>query len=116
MICFTSAFGASACGSGAGTASSFTAIAFAPSGKERTATVAAAALGYDGPVFAYNYFGGQGVPNGKQRVASLRDTGTLTARILFVHGEERLRLGGFALARPRLHARRGVIENLAYDP
>src|SRR5258706_8616956 len=106
-------------------------FAFAQSGNERTATVSAAALGYQGPVFAYNYFGGQGVylrssqtltfpvpddgaywivvtvgasgvgflgedgkfvPNGKQRVASLRDTGTLTARILFVHGEKRLRL------------------------
>jgi hypothetical protein len=56
------------------------------------------------------------LPNGKQRVVSLRDSGTLTARIVFAQGEKRLLIGGFALARPQLQVRRGAIENLAYDP
>jgi hypothetical protein len=55
------------------------------------------------------------VSNGKARVAALRDAKALSARILFASGEERLRLGGFALTPPRLRARNGVIENLVYD-
>ena len=121
---------------------------------ERTATVSPAALGYERPIFAFDYFGGQGVylrssqaltfpvpddgaywitvpvgasgvgflgedgkfvPNGKKRVAGLRDKGTLRARIVFAPGEKRLRFKGFALARPQLHARRGAVENVAYD-
>jgi hypothetical protein len=55
------------------------------------------------------------VPNGKARVATLRDAKALFARILFSKGEERLRLSGFALGPPKLRARNGVIDNLAYD-
>jgi hypothetical protein len=36
-------------------------FAFAQSGKQRTATISPAALGYGAPVFAYNYFSGKGV-------------------------------------------------------
>ena len=36
-------------------------FAFARSGGERSAALSPAVLGYGGPVFAYNYFGGQGV-------------------------------------------------------
>ena len=129
-------------------------FAFAQSSKERSATISPAALGYDTPVFAYDYFSGRGVylrsgqaitfavpdegvywvvvpvgrsgvgflgdtdkfvPNGKARVAMLRDAEALFARILFARGEERLHLSGFALAPPRLRARNGVIDNLIYD-
>jgi hypothetical protein len=55
------------------------------------------------------------VPNGKARVATLRDAKAVFARILFARGEERLRLSGFALAPPRLRARNGVIDNFVYD-
>jgi hypothetical protein len=129
-------------------------FAFAQSSTERTATVSPAALGYDAPVFAYNYSSGWGmylqpaqavtfavpddgaywivvpvgpsgvgflgdadkfVPNGKARVASLRNADVLSARISFAKNEERLRLRGFALAPPNVHARNGVIDNLVYD-
>jgi hypothetical protein len=129
-------------------------FAFAQSSNERTAQFSPAALGYHGPVFAYDYFGRQGtylqpsqtlafavpedgaywivvpvgasgigflgddnrfVPNGRKRIASLEDTGTLTARVVIARGEKRLSLNGFALAPPRLRAPRGLIDKLAYD-
>lgn len=130
-------------------------FAFRQSGEERTATITPAALGYDGPVFAYDYFSGraiyllpskaltiivpddgaywifvpagasgigflgdtdQFVPDGKARVAGLQSAGKIFARIRFAQSEQRLNLRGFALARPSIRAKRGVIRNLVYDP
>lgn len=130
-------------------------FAFAQSSKGRIATLSVGALGYDRPVFAYNYFKGEGtylqpaqaltfalpddgaywivipigasgvgflgdtskfVPDGKARVASLRNAGVLTARILFTRGEKSLRLSGFALEPPKVWARHGIVDNVVYDP
>jgi len=130
-------------------------FAFAQSSEERTTTVSVGALGYDAPVFAYNYFSGEGtylrpaqaltfalpddgaywivipvgasgvgflgdigkfIPDGRARVASLRNANVLVARILFAKGEKHLRLSGFALEPPKVRARRGIIDNVVYDP
>jgi hypothetical protein len=58
---------------------------------------------------------GKFVPDGKARVAALRNAKTLFARILFARGEKRLRLSGFALAPPKVRAKNGVIDNVVYD-
>jgi len=55
------------------------------------------------------------VPDGKARVATLRNAKALFARILFARGEERVRLSGFALAPPRVRAKNGVVDNVVYD-
>jgi hypothetical protein len=129
-------------------------FAFGRTGEARTARFSPVALGYDGPVYAYNYFAQTGthlrpsealefavpdggtywivvpvgrsgvgflgdadkfVSNGRSRVARIRDSGALTARIAFSAGESRLRLHGFSLARPEVRAAGGAIESLAYD-
>src|SRR5262249_19787638 len=121
----------------------------------RQAALSPAALGYDGPVYAYNYFADRGVyvappqsissavaddgaywivvpvaasgvgflgeagkfvSNGRNRVSRIRDTGALTARIVFSTGESRLRFHGFALRRPEISATKAIVENLTYDP
>jgi hypothetical protein len=129
-------------------------FAFGQAAEPRTARVSPAALGYDGPVYAYNAFDGHGrylqpsetlefvapadgaywivvpvgpsgvgflgdagkfVSNGRNRVDQMRDTGALTARIVFSAGESRLRLHGFSRARPGIRAARARIANLIYD-
>jgi hypothetical protein len=122
----------------------------------RRVSVSPAVLGYDGPVYVYDYFrrrgiylkpgasftiataaripsfwivvpvaksgigflgdAGKFVANGKRRVARIADNGTLSARILLAKGEDRVRLQGFARARPTVSARDGGIEDLRYDP
>ena len=129
-------------------------FALAQRGEARKATFSPAALGYDGPVYAYNYFEKQGaylppmqlissvvpndgtywivvpvgasgigflgdegkfVSNGRKRVSRIRDTGVLTARIVFSKGESRLRFHGFALDRPEVRATKAIVEDLTYD-
>jgi hypothetical protein len=58
---------------------------------------------------------GKFVSNGRNRVAHIRDTGTLAARVVFSAGERRLHLYGFSLVRPAIQVRRAAVENLAYD-
>jgi hypothetical protein len=55
------------------------------------------------------------VSNGRNRVAHLRDTGTLSAKLIFAEGEDRLRLHGISLAPPHVRAAGASVENLAYD-
>jgi hypothetical protein len=129
-------------------------FAFSQAAEPRMARVSSAALGYGGPVYAYNAFDGHGryllpsetleflapadgtywivvpvgrsgvgflgdtgkfVSNGRNRVDRLRDTGVLTARIVFSVGESRLRLHGFSRVRPEIRAARARVENLIYD-
>ena len=129
-------------------------FAFAQAPENQTRTFSPAALGYEGPVYAYNYFeryglylrrletatfevpdrgsywivvpvGASGVgflgdddkfvSNGRHRIASISDTGTLSARVIFARGESRLHLHAFSLAHPMVHTRRAIIENATYD-
>jgi hypothetical protein len=130
-------------------------FAFAQTAEPRTARLSPAALGYGGPVYAYNAFDKHGrylqpsetfeflapadgaywivvpvgpsgvgflgdagklVSNGRNRIDRMRDTGALTARVVFSAGESRLRLHGFSRARPQIRAARASIANLIYDP
>lgn len=129
-------------------------FAFSESGDGRTESLSMAALGYRGPVYAYDVWQKSGiyldhehplvisfsdraaywivvpvpgsgigflgdcgkfVSNGKQRVAELSDNGILSARILLAKGEERIRLHGFSITRPKITARGGTIEHLIHD-
>lgn len=72
------------------------------------APVSASGIGFLGDA-------GKFVSNGRQRVASVADTGVLTARIAFTKGEDRVRLHGFSGRRPEARARGGTIENMSYD-
>src|SRR5262249_13894675 len=58
---------------------------------------------------------GKFVSNGRNRVERVRDTGALTARIVFSAGESRLRLHGFSRARPDVRAREASVQGLDYD-
>src|SRR5262245_16631989 len=58
---------------------------------------------------------GKFVSNGRNRVSRIRDTGVLTARIVFSKGESRLRFHGFALERPEVRATKAIVEDLTYD-
>jgi hypothetical protein len=55
------------------------------------------------------------VSNGKSRVASIRDNGTLLTRIVFSAGETRIHLHGFSSVRPVIHASKSTVKNLVYD-
>jgi hypothetical protein len=129
-------------------------FAFAQAAEPRPASVSPAALGYGGPVYAYNAFDGHGrylqpsgtleflapangaywivvpvgpsgvgflgdagrfVSNGSNRVDRMRDTGELTARVVFSAGESRLRLHGFSRARPDVRAMGASVQELDYD-
>jgi len=130
-------------------------FAFAQTSAEQTATLSPSALGYAGPVYAYDVFNEHGtylapdaaatiaapetgaywivvpvgpsgigflgdaekfVSNGRNRVARIDDGGTLTARIVFAAGENRIRLRGFSGAQPTVSAARARVENLRHDP
>ncbi|HEY7666048.1 MAG TPA: hypothetical protein VH934_23260, partial [Xanthobacteraceae bacterium] len=58
---------------------------------------------------------GRFVSNGRNRVDRIRDTGALTARIVFSAGESRLRLHGFSRARPDVRAIGASVQELDYD-
>ncbi|HEX4113547.1 MAG TPA: hypothetical protein VH020_13525 [Stellaceae bacterium] len=129
-------------------------LAFGGTGRRHPEALPTAALGYDGPVYAYDYFGkagvyleagetlrfsvgrdpaywlvvpvtasgigflgdaGKFVSTGRKRVTRVADNGTLSARIAFARGEDRIRLHGFARRRPELAAQGGSIENMIYD-
>jgi hypothetical protein len=57
---------------------------------------------------------GKFVSNGN-RVARIRDTGSLKARIIFSAGESRLRFYGFSHAQPKVRAVGATIAELTYD-
>ncbi|PWT89371.1 MAG: hypothetical protein C5B56_07220 [Proteobacteria bacterium] len=129
-------------------------FAFRQADDDPEAAVSPSILGYQGRVYAYDYFNKRGVlvepgeslsfsvpddasywivapvgpsgvavlgdvvrfvSNGRQRVASLRDTGTVTMQLILADGEDRLQLHGFSPAPPRIHAAGASVENLAYD-
>src|SRR5262249_23497598 len=52
------------------------------------------------------------VSNGKNRVVTMNDTGEFSARVIFAEGENRLRLHGFSLTRPRVEALDGEVEDV----
>jgi hypothetical protein len=58
---------------------------------------------------------GKFVSNGRNRIAHIIDTGTLTARVVFSAGERRLHLYGFSRVQPAIQTMGAVVENLAYD-
>jgi hypothetical protein len=129
-------------------------FAFRQTAEQRTASFLPSALGYKGPVYAYNYFDKRGiyveprkaiefvvpdngaywiivpvgrsgvgflgdagkfVSNGRNRIAHILDTGTLTARVVFSAGERRLHLYGFSRLQPAIQTTGAVVENLTYD-
>ena len=129
-------------------------FAFGQTPEQHSASFLPAALGYKGPVYAYNYFNKQGmyvepwqavefavpdngvywivvpvgasgmgflgdagkfVSNGRNRIAHILDTGTLTARVVFSAGERRLHLYGFSRVQPAIQTTGAKVENLAYD-
>jgi hypothetical protein len=58
---------------------------------------------------------GKFVSNGRNRIAHILDTGTLTARVVFSAGERRLHLYGFSRVQPAIQTTGAKVENLAYD-
>ena len=129
-------------------------FAFRQTAEQRTASFLPSALGYKGPVYAYNYFDKRGiyveprkaiefvvpdngaywiivpvgrsgvgflgdagkfVSNGRNCIAHILDTGTLTARVVFSAGERRLHLYGFSRLQPAIQTTGAVVENLTYD-
>jgi hypothetical protein len=55
------------------------------------------------------------VPAGKQRIAALRDDGSLTATIHFAPGEDVLTISGYASSRPKIKALKGQLKNTTYE-
>jgi len=53
---------------------------------------------------------------GRQRVASLRDDGRLSATVAFAAGESEITLAGYARSRPHAQAAGGQILGVAWDP